>query len=183
NKVAVFWEGEPGDRRVLTYFDLWREVSRFASALKSLGVEKGDRVTIYMPMVPELLVAMLACARIGAIHSVVFSGFSVEALVTRIRDAEAKVVVTADGGYRRGKVVPLKQNVDVALAKTPSVRNVVVVRRANVDVDMKEGRDLWWDDLVKGAEKESGAEPVESEHPLFVLYTSGTTGKPKGVVH
>lgn len=183
NKVAVFWEGEPGDRRVLTYFDLWREVSRFASALKSLGVEKGDRVTIYMPMVPELLVAMLACARIGAIHSVVFSGFSVEALVTRIRDAEAKVVVTADGGYRRGKVVPLKQNVDVALAKTPSVRNVVVVRRANVDVDMKEGRDFWWDDLVKGAEKESEAEPVESEHPLFVLYTSGTTGKPKGVVH
>ncbi|MEM4886078.1 MAG: acetate--CoA ligase, partial [Thermofilum sp.] len=183
NKVAVFWEGEPGDRRVLTYFNLWREVSRFASALKSLGVEKGDRVTIYMPMVPELLVAMLACARIGAIHSVVFSGFSVEALVTRIRDAEAKVVVTADGGYRRGKVVPLKQNVDVALAKTPSVRNVVVVRRANVDVDMKEGRDFWWDDLVKGAEKESEAEPVESEHPLFVLYTSGTTGKPKGVVH
>ncbi len=156
-------------------------MSRFAGALKSLGVEKGDRVAICMPMIPGLPIAMLACARIGAVHSVVFSGFSAGALATRVKDAEAKVVATADGGCRG--VVPLKQNVDEALAETPSVRSVVVVRRAGSDVDMREGRDFWWDDLVKGAEARCGAEPLESEHPLFVLYTSGTTGKPRGVVH
>ncbi|RSN73818.1 acetate--CoA ligase [Candidatus Methanodesulfokora washburnensis] len=183
NKVAIFWEGEPGDRRVLTYLDLWREVCKFSNVLKDLGVKKGDRVAIYMPMVPELPVAMLACARIGAIHSVVFSGFSSEALAVRIRDSGAKILITADGAYRRGRIVQLKKTADEALAKIPSIQNVVVLRRTGSDVEMKEGRDFWWDDLMRENSLNSQAVPLESEHPLYILYTSGTTGRPKGVVH
>jgi acetyl-CoA synthetase len=183
NKVAIFWEGESGDRRVLTYLDLWREVCKFSNVLKDLGVKKGDRVAIYMPMVPELPVAMLACARIGAIHSVVFSGFSSEALAVRIRDSGAKILITADGAYRRGRIVQLKKTADEALAKIPSIQNVVVLRRTGSDVEMKEGRDFWWDDLMRENSLNSQAVPLESEHPLYILYTSGTTGRPKGVVH
>ncbi|TMB41658.1 MAG: acetate--CoA ligase [Deltaproteobacteria bacterium] len=183
NKAAIVWEGEPGDRRVLTYHALHREVCRFANVLKALGVRAGDRVGIYLPMVPEAAIAMLACARIGAIHGVVFGGFSAEALRDRMNDAEATVLVTADGGYRRGAVVPLKANVDEALAGVPTVRNVVVVRRTGEAVPMAAGRDHWWHELVEGASPECVAEPLDSEHPLFVLYTSGTTGKPKGIVH
>ncbi|MBI4345797.1 MAG: AMP-binding protein, partial [Elusimicrobia bacterium] len=183
NKAAILWEGEPGDRRTLTYQELHYEVCRFANALKSIGVEKGDRVAIYMPMVPEAAVAMLACARIGATHSVVFGGFSSDALRDRILDAEAKVVVTADGGYRKGAVVPLKENVDKAVAQTPCVQKVVVLRRAGNKVDWNVSRDVWWADLVHGRSAVCPAEALDAEHPLFILYTSGTTGKPKGVVH
>ncbi|MGL4465458.1 MAG: acetate--CoA ligase [Planctomycetia bacterium] len=183
NKAALIWEGEPGDARVLTYQDLLREVSQFANVLKGLGVQKGDRVTIYMPMVPELPIAVLACARIGATHSVVFGGFSAEALAERNNDAKAKVVVTADGGWRRGKMVPLKENVDLSLAKSPTVQKVVVLRRTGNDVAMQAGRDFWWHDLTASAGTDCPAEPVDSEHPLFILYTSGSTGKPKGVLH
>jgi len=183
NKAALIWEGEPGDSRVLTYQMLHREVCRFANVLKGLGVGRGDVVSMYMPMIPELAIAMLACARIGAIHSVVFGGFSSEAIAERNNDSKAKVQITADAGWRRGVPLPLKANVDEALAKSPTVQKCVVVRRVGVDVEMKEGRDLWWHELVEAAPTECPAEPLDSETPLFILYTSGSTGKPKGVKH
>ena len=183
NKAAIIWEGEPGEVRTLTYHQLHREVCQFANVLKSLGVAKGDRVGLYLPMIPEAAVAMLACARIGATHSVVFGGFSSEALSDRMNDAEARVIVTSDGGYRRGAVVPLKANVDGALDATPQVKHVVVVKRTGSPVAMRAGRDHWYHELLAAASADCPAEPLDSEHPLFILYTSGTTGKPKGVVH
>jgi acetyl-CoA synthetase len=186
NKAALIWEGEPGDRRTLTYWDLYRQVGAFANVLKSLGVKKGDRVALYLPLIPELAIAMLACARIGAVHSVVFGGFSAESLRDRIEDAQATLLVTADGGYRRGHVVPLKQMADEALRGTPSIKNVVVVQRqagAPISVEMKEGRDHWYHRLMQDADPRCEPEPMDSEDMLYILYTSGTTGKPKGIVH
>jgi acetyl-CoA synthetase len=185
NKAAILWEGEPGDSRVLTFGMLERDVNRFANALKSLGVVKGDRIAIYMGMVPELAIAMLACAKIGAAHSVVFGGFSAEALRERINDAKAKVVITADGAWRRGTVVPLKASVDDALTGTPTIEKVVVYERVGkaTQIAMQPGRDLWWHDVVASASDECAAEPMDAEDMLFILYTSGTTGKPKGIVH
>jgi acetyl-CoA synthetase len=183
HKAALLWEGEPGEIRTLTYLQLHREVCRFANVLKSLGVGKGDRVGIYLPMIPEAAVSMLACARIGATHSVVFGGFSAEAVRDRMNDAEAKLIITADGSYRRGAIVPLKANVDKAVAGTPSVKHVVVVKRTGEAVPMDRGRDHWWHELVEAASADCPPEPLDAEHPLFILYTSGTTGKPKGVVH
>jgi len=184
NKAALIWEGEPGDWKVYTYWDLYREVCRFANGLKSLGVKKGERVTIYMPMVPELPIAMLACARIGAPHSVVFGGFSAESIRDRVNDSQSKVLITADGGYRRGSIVQLKQNADESLVGAPSVEKVVVLRRTgHADDKMVPGRDIWWHDLVAGQPLTCDPEPMDSEDMLFLLYTSGTTGKPKGIVH
>ncbi|HEY6418634.1 MAG TPA: acetate--CoA ligase [Candidatus Binataceae bacterium] len=183
NKAAIIWEGEPGDSRVLTYQMLAEEVGRCANALKSLGVKDGDRVAIYMPLVPETAIAMLACARIGAIHSVVFGGFSAEALADRINDAEARLVITADAGWRRGQQVDLKVNVDEALKKCPTVEKVVVLRRVGSKVAMRKGRDLWWDEVVSAESPRCEPAHLDSEHPLYTLYTSGTTGKPKGVLH
>jgi acetyl-CoA synthetase len=183
NKPAIIWEGEPGDQRTLTYSELHRLVVRFASVLKSRGYRAGDRAIIYMPMVPELPVAMLACARLGITHSVVFGGFSAEALKARIQDLGATLIVTADGGWRRGKEVRLKPAVDEALAECPEVRDVVVYQRTNSGVTMTQGRDHWWHDLDQTASEDCPAEPLDSEHPLYVLYTSGTTGKPKGILH
>jgi len=183
NKAAIIWEGEPGDVRVITYAQLHREVCRFANALKSLGVRKGDRVAIYMPMIPELPIAMLACARIGAPHSVVFGGFSSEALRDRILDVGAKVVVTADGGYRRGAAHPLKPAVDEALRGTTPVEHVVMVRRTGEPTHFVVGRDRWWHELVSEQSADCKPASLDSEHPLFVLYTSGSTGKPKGILH
>lgn len=184
NKAALIWEGEPGDSRTLTYAQLHREVCQMANVLKQLGVKKGDRIGIYMPMIPEAAIAMLACARIGAPHTVVFGGFSAEALKDRLVDAEAKLVITADGGWRKDAIVPLKEQVDKALDHgVPSVDNVLVVQRTGQNTHMEPGRDHWWHDLQANASGECPAEPMESEDMLFILYTSGTTGKPKGVVH
>jgi acetyl-CoA synthetase len=189
NKAALIWEGEPGDTRTLTYWDLYREVCKFANVLRRLGVKRGDRVAIYLPMIPEAAIAMLACARIGAPHSVVFGGFSSDSLRDRINDAEARVLITADGGYRRGAIVPLKRNADRAVEESPSIEHVVVVQRRpgsggdEAFAQMKEGRDRWWHDLMRDASATCEPEQMDAEDVLYILYTSGTTGKPKGIVH
>ncbi len=183
NKPAIIWEGEPGDTRVLTYSELHRETCKFANVLKAQGIQPGDRVTIYMPMIPEAAIAMLACARIGATHSVIFGGFSAEAVADRNNDAKARLVITADGSWRRGKLVPLKANVDAALEKSPTVEKCIVFERTKGGVPMKAGRDLWWHEEMAKASEECPAAELDSEHPLYILYTSGSTGKPKGVLH
>ena len=183
DKTAILWEGEPGEVRRLSYGELLSEVSRFANALKSLGVKKGDRVAIYMGMTPELAVALLACARIGAVHSVIFGGFAAHAIVDRINDAQCVAVITQDTSYRRGGEVKLKATVDEAVTQCPSVKSVVVYKRSGSAVTMVEGRDHWWHELVAKASADCPAEELDSEDPLYILYTSGTTGKPKGLVH
>ena len=183
NKAAIIWEGEPGDQRVLTFGDLHREVCKCANVLKGLGVKKGDRVAIYMPMVPELAVAMLACTRIGAVHSIIFGGFSADSIRDRVNDAKAKLVITADGGWRRGQIIPLKDTIDEALRGADSVKHVLVVQRTGQSILMKNGRDQWWHDQMKTASSDCPPAKLDAEHPLFILYTSGTTGKPKGILH
>lgn len=183
NKAALIWEGEPGDVQVMTYQMLHREVCKFANVLKKMGIKKGDVVAIYMPMIPELVITMLACARIGAAHSVVFGGFAAEAIADRSNDAKAKLQVTADAGWRRGKQIPLKANVDAALAKVPTTEKCIVVKRTGCDVTMQPGRDYWWHELMAEADDDCPAEPLDSENVLFILYTSGSTGKPKGIKH
>ena len=183
DRTAIIWEGEPGDQRTLTYAELHAEVCKFANGLKKLGVGQGDVVSIYMPMTPELAIAMLACVRIGAIHSVIFAGFSAEAIADRNNDASAKVQLTSDGLYRRGKVLPLKATVDEALKKSPTVESVVVLKRAENEIEWSEGRDHWWHELVDGVESDCPATPLDSETTSFILYTSGSTGKPKGIRH
>jgi acetyl-CoA synthetase len=183
NKAAIIWEGEPGDSRVITYAELHREVCRFANVLKAQGVRKGDRVALYMPMIPELAVAMLACTRIGAPHSIVFGGFSADALSDRINDAEAKLVVTSDGGYRKGAPFALKTTVDAACEKSPCVERVIVVERTKQPVEIRAGRDFWWHEEMAKASPKCAAAKLDAEHPLFILYTSGTTGSPKGILH
>ncbi len=183
NKAAIIWEGEPGDRRTFTYFYLHRQVCKFANVLKKFGIKKGDVVAIYLPMVPELVISMLACARIGAVHSIVFGGFSPESLRDRINDAGAKLLITADGGYRRGQILPLKHDADVAIADCPTIEAVIIVKRGDFLLRVKEGRDFWYHRLMQDAPNYCPPEYVDAEHPLFILYTSGTTGKPKGIVH
>jgi len=183
DQIAYHWIGEPGETRALTYQDLADEVNRFANGLKSLGLKKGDRVAVYMGMVPELPIAMLACARLGLVHSVVFGGFSSEALASRVLDLDARIVITQDGAWRGGNVVPLKENTDTAVAQTPGIEHVVVLRRTDHGVAMTDSRDVWWHDLVEGQPEECEPETLNAEDPLYILYTSGTTGKPKGIVH
>jgi acetyl-CoA synthetase len=182
NKVAIIWESESGKYRSFTYYQLYRSVNKFANALRNLGIKKGDRITIYLPMVPELPIAMLACSRIGAIHSVVFSGFSAQALSDRVHDSKSKTIITADGGFRRGKVIELKRVVDDAISSIPFIENVIVLKRVENDIQMG-SKDLWWHDIIEGTKSYCEPEIVDSTHPLYILYTSGTTGKPKGVLH
>src|SRR4030095_3668103 len=183
NKAAIIWEGENGETATWTYQELHRQVCKFANVLKKMGIKKGDRVCIYMPMIPEIAVAMLACTRIGAVHSIIFGGFSASALVDRINDAKAKMIVTADGGYRRGSIVNLKDSVDEAMPNCPTIENVIVVKRTGHDIKFHHRKDHWYDELMKAVDDDCPAEELDAEHPLYILYTSGTTGKPKGILH
>ena len=181
-KIAIFWEGEDGSSRILTYSDLYTNVKKFANVLKSLGIKSGDRITIYLPMVPELIIAMLACARIGAIHTVVFSGFSASSLKDRVEDSGSKIIVTADGGFRKGKLIKLKEIVDESASNMSSVKHVIIFKHANNEITLNK-KDCIWSELMDTSSEECDAEKLDSTHPLYILYTSGTTGNPKGVLH